>query len=62
MNKKEYTAPTLTVVEFKAERGYAVSGPLGMVVPTQLLGTFNAQGIENWDVNEANLIGDTWDN
>ena len=62
MNKKQYAAPTLTMVEFKAERGYAVSGPLSMVVPTQLLGTFNAQGIENWDVNEANLIGDTWDN
>ena len=25
MNKKEYTAPTLTVVEFKAENGYVNS-------------------------------------
>lgn len=25
-NKKEYTAPALTVVTFRAERGYVISG------------------------------------
>lgn len=36
MKKKTYTAPVLTVVEFRSERGFAVS--TGIVVPE--VGTF----------------------
>ena len=61
MNKKQYVAPTLTVVEFKTERGYASSGPLSMVVLAQFLGTFSAQGMELWEEPSNPLFGDSWD-
>lgn len=61
MNKKEYTAPTLTVVTVKAERGYA--GSLTRTFYLALLGEnkiFSSQ--ETWGTES--LFGafpeDTW--
>ena len=66
MNKKQYTTPTLTVVTFKTERGYAQSSLsatkfrlnslLGLVNPTVI----STQ--EGWG-DEVNLFGDdnNWD-
>lgn len=51
MNKKQYIAPTLTVVTFKSERGYAQSNPSKMalfclsVTPYK----YNSQAMENWN-------------
>lgn len=45
--KKQYEAPELTVVEFKVERGYAVSG-----------GTMNLNTTD--DVNEGYQIRSGW--
>lgn len=42
--KKNYEAPQLTVVSFKAERGYASSGGPDPVEHTFLLGLFDSEG------------------
>lgn len=55
-NKKQYIAPELTVVTFKAERGFALSGPTGYK-ETGLLDMFlldheadySDQAQENWN-------------
>jgi len=63
MNKKEYIAPTLTVVTFKTERGYAASGYgpdhafLGLL-SLEFENDYNAQGQENW--NESSAFGSAW--
>ena len=65
MNKKEYTAPTLTVVTFKTERGYAASitgyGPNATLLGLLSLNSdegYNDQGQQNW--HESDYFGDTW--
>ena len=57
MNKKQYTAPVLTVGEFKVERGYA-SSMLRFSMEQETL--FNDQGQENWNEG-GNLFGGDWD-
>ena len=57
MNKKQYTTPVLTVVEFKVERGYA-SSMLRFSMEQETL--FNDQGQENWNEG-GNLFGGDWD-
>ena len=56
--KKQYTAPELTVVTFKAERGYAVSDPIFYGVFG--LGSSNAGsgGQEEWE--EDTYEGTGW--
>ena len=54
--KKEYIAPTLTVVSFKMEQGYAASGLLNglrlfqdqMLFNEDYLPGYNAQAQEYW--------------
>lgn len=56
-NKKQYSAPQLTVVTFKTERGYATSGEPTGYSPTALLNLFllqthsdyNVQAQQNWN-------------
>ena len=61
MNKKQYTAPVLTVVEFKAERGYAFSGmEMGLFMTNAEADIqFNTQGQENWSTGGS--LFDRWD-
>ena len=59
MNKKQYTAPVLTVVEFKAERGYAFSGmDLGLFRTDAEADIYNTQGQENWSTGGS--LFDRW--
>lgn len=58
MKKKTYTAPVLTVVEFRSERGFADS--TGIVVPE--VGTFElfyGQETERQET-ESFITHDTW--
>ena len=65
---KQYIAPQLTVVSFKAERGYALSGlrqenlfDLGFLQLDMESGNYdgyNAQCQQNWDTDEG--IFDRW--
>lgn len=58
MEKKQYIAPSLTVVEFKTEKGYYLSGgnETLLSVESELLSTFNPQGQELW-VSDGDLFG-----
>ena len=64
-SKKQYIAPTLTVVTFKTERGYQASGLQVFKVFSNIAtpGVEIASSQEDWDATE-NLFGDnnTWDN
>ena len=65
MEKKQYIAPTLTVVTFKMERGYSASGYgpdkafLGLFDIESVDG-YNNQGQQNWSGSESNPFGDSW--
>ena len=55
MKKKTYTAPVLTVVEFRSERGFAVS----TVVPE--VGTFELfYNQQSGQETESFITHDTW--
>lgn len=56
MKKRQYTAPSLTVVEFKMEKGYAFS-MLQISIDHEAQSTFNDYGQENWDESCGNLFG-----
>lgn len=56
MEKKEYIAPQLTVVEFRMEQGYA-SSLLRLTLEQNAF--FNDQGQENW-VEEDNSLFGSW--
>jgi len=58
MKKKEYTAPTLTVVEFKMEKGYALS-MLRITSDHEVQSSFNDYGQENWQEESGSLF-DNW--
>ncbi len=49
--KKEYTAPELTVVSFKTERGYAASGFDAFKLISSLVG-LNENNMEAWTIYE----------
>ncbi|MBQ6742488.1 MAG: hypothetical protein IJR04_07915 [Bacteroidales bacterium] len=61
MKSKKYITPTLTVVAFKAEQGFAVSGG----AETKLLDLFifeskegyNDQAQQNWNEEDGSLFG-----
>lgn len=56
--KKQYIAPQLMVVEFKAERGYASSGmERAFTLFSLSKDGYNDQGQENWS-DGGNLFGD----
>lgn len=50
--KKEYTAPELTVVTFKTERGYAASNPLAALTVLSTLIGLNTGSMETWSFDE----------
>ncbi len=50
--KKEYTAPELTVVTFKTERGYAASNPLAALSVLSTLIGLNTGSMETWSFDE----------
>jgi hypothetical protein len=50
--KKEYTAPELTVVSFKTERGYAASNPLAALSVLSTLIGLNTGSMETWSFDE----------
>ena len=61
-SKREYLAPALTVVEFKAEKGYAVSGEQPFIQRLFFGGSadgYNAQGQEEWDTDNE-TFGNSW--
>ena len=64
MNKKQYTAPELTVVTFKSERGFAQSGLSATKFRlNSLLGLYTPSiesGQETWSAQE-DLFSDDWD-
>lgn len=56
MKKKTYTAPVLTVVEFRSERGFA---SMGIVVPE--VGTFELfYNQQSGQETESFITHDTW--
>ena len=67
MEKKEYITPTFTVVSFKIEHGYALSGYgpqntfLGLIgLEQDIAEGYNAQGQQNWHQSETNYFGSNW--
>ena len=58
--KKEYMAPELTVVTFKAERGYAESGFFGLLLPHCTEPTPGGDGQEVWEIDTYSGAG--WTN
>ena len=54
MKKRQYMAPQLTVVEFKAERGYLASN----LMLTSHQENYNEQSQENW--NDGGSLFDSW--
>lgn len=65
MEKKEYITPTFTVVSFKIEQGYALSGYgqqntfLGLLgLEQDIAEDYNAQGQQNW--HQSNYFGSSW--
>ena len=59
-NKKEYTAPALTVVTFKAERGYVLSG---LVDQLMLWENDSQDNMENYETGNGWNSGNNhfWD-
>lgn len=58
MNKRQYITPELTVVTFKAERGYAESLGRSVVIAVFGGGTAPKGNQEGW-LGEVNLFGDS---
>lgn len=62
--KKEYVAPTLTVVTFKVEQGFAASTEFRLFQDFQLFyedydDDYNNQAQENW-TEQDNYFGNGW--
>ena len=62
--KKNYIAPQLTVVSFKAEQGYSLSSVSTMRLfhdaELDIINNYNEYNQENWSVDESNIFGSTW--
>ena len=63
-SKKQYIAPELTVVSFKAERGYALSGGIERsIFDFHLLDPddgYNSQSQQNWQEEESFFGSSGW--
>ena len=61
--KKQYQAPELTAVSFKAEKGYAASNPEEPFIQRLFFGGsaqgYNAQGQEEWSTDNT-TFGNSW--
>lgn len=63
--KKEYVAPTLTVVTFKVEQGFTASTEFRLFQDFQLFNEdyesrYNDQAQENWTTDQNNYFGSGW--
>ena len=59
MKSKKYITPTLTVVAFKAEQGFAVSGAETRFLDLsifELTEGYNGQAQQNWQVESGSLF------
>lgn len=66
-DKKQYSAPELTVVSFRIEQGFGISdNKFHMILPGEITeggNTYNNQGQQNWAAEQTpggNIFGDTW--
>lgn len=59
MKSKKYITPTLTVVTFKAEQGFAVSGPETKFLDLSIFESdgYNDQAQQKWNEEEGSLFG-----
>lgn len=60
MKRKKYITPTLTVVAFKAEQGFAASGDAQKFLDLSIFGSkegYNNQAQQNWNEEGENLFG-----
>ena len=60
MKRKKYITPTLTVVTFKAEQGFASSGAETMFLDFSLFESkdgYNNQAQQNWQEEDGSLFG-----
>ncbi len=62
MRKKQYISPTLNVVEFRVEYGYALSNYDNNITMTtlQAITGFSTQGIELWEEPAGDLFSGGW--
>lgn len=63
--KKTYIAPQLTVVSFKAEQGYSLSGVSSMRLFQDasldaINDDYNSSNQENWYQDSKNIFGNEW--
>ena len=63
--KKTYIAPQLTVVSFKAEQGYSLSGASTMRLFQDasldaINDDYNSSNQENWYQDSKNIFGNEW--
>ena len=62
--KKNYIAPQLTVVSFKAEQGYSLSSVSTMRLfhdaELDIINNYNEYNQENWHQGSSNIFGSTW--
>ena len=66
-SKKQYMAPELTVVSFKAERGYASSEMrlldvsfLSLDMEEGSFNGYNSQGQQSWSTDDEGYFGSRW--
>ena len=67
-DKKQYSAPELTVVSFHVERGFTLSDEAASTFHMFFLDEtpttgYNAQSQQNWAAEQTpggNIFGDTW--
>ena len=68
-SKKQYIAPELTVVSFRTERGYALSGSerglfdlnfLQLDMSDESYSGYNAQGQQTWATADDSYFGSAW--
>lgn len=60
MKRKKYITPTLTVVAFKAEQGFAASGDAQKFLDLSIFGPkegYNNQAQQNWQEESGSLFG-----
>ncbi len=62
MKSKKYITPTLTVVAFKAEQGFAVSGAERKFLDLSIFKSegYNDQAQQNWQEEENGSLFDNW--
>lgn len=65
MKRKKYITPTLTVVTFKAEQGFAASGNvetkfLDLSIFESTEGYYNDQAQQNWQEESGSLFSWSW--